>query len=456
MAYTNHTLLPEALERWSVHLFSKLLPRILEIIYEINERFLNRIQQEYPDDPELRSRVSLIEDGPDPHVRMAYLSIVGSFSVNGVAQLHTDLLKSGLFRDFFRIWPQKFNNKTNGVTQRRWLSHCNPGLRELLNEAIGPRWESNLEHIADLEKFADDSEFRQRWRNVRQGNKGRLADYVQRTTGTEIDPTYLIDTQVKRIHEYKRQLLNVLHVIHLYDRICNGQTEGLVPRCVLIGGKAAPGYHVAKLIVKLINNVASVVNHEPATRGWLRFVFVPNYRVSAMETICPGTDLSEQISTAGKEASGTGNMKFMMNGALTIGTLDGANIEIREKAGPENFFLFGLNAAEVQETRLNYDPNSLIRDDEAISRVMALLEEGHFNPDEPGIFNLLTAGLRNPNDPWVTIADLRSFIDRQRDIDRTWQDPEQWTRMSILNCARSGWFSSDRTIAEYSRDIWNI
>jgi starch phosphorylase len=456
MAYTNHTLLPEALERWSVNLFGQLLPRVLEIIYEINERFLAEVAEKFPAEPDLLKRVSLIEEGHNPHIRMAYLSIVGSYSVNGVAQLHTDLLKSGLFADFAKIWPTKINNKTNGVTQRRWLSHCNPGLRDLLNESIGTRWESNLEEISSLAPLAEDAAFRRRWREVKHANKVRLSDYVSKHTGVEFDPSMLFDVQVKRIHEYKRQLMNILHVVHLYDRIIRGETSGMVPRCVLIGGKAAPGYHLAKRIVQLANHVAAVVNAEPLAKDLLRLVFFPNYCVSAMEVICPGTELSEQISTAGKEASGTGNMKFMMNGALTIGTLDGANIEIREKAGAENFFLFGLDAAEVVEVKQQYDPNAIISADPEIARVMDLIEGGHFNGEEPGVFSELTAGLRNRNDQWLSIADLRSFIDAQERVAKTYQDPARWDRMSILNTAHSGWFSSDRTIQQYADEIWRV
>lgn len=456
MAYTNHTLLPEALERWSVALFSRLLPRLLEIIYEINERFLAEVAKLYPGDTELRRRVSLVEEGDQPHIRMAYLSIVGSFSVNGVAALHTELLKSGLFSDFHGMTPEKFNNKTNGVTQRRWLSHCNPGLRDLVNETIGDSWEADLEKIQRLAPLSDDPTFQKKWSDVKRANKVRLAEYVQANTGVQFSPDAMFDVQVKRIHEYKRQLLNVLHVVHLYDRIRRGETEGMTPRCVLIGGKAAPGYHVAKLIVKMINNVASVVNSDPANQDMLKLVFFPNYRVSSMEIICPGTELSEQISTAGKEASGTGNMKFMMNGALTIGTLDGANIEIREKAGKENFFLFGLDAAGVVETKKSYDPDAIIAGDDDIRRVMELIEGGHFNQDEPGIFDLLTQGLRNPHDQWLTIADFRSYIDAQAVASKTYQDQTQWNRMSIINSATSGWFSSDRTIQQYADDIWKV
>lgn len=454
MAYTNHTLLPEALERWSVALFGRLLPRLLEIIYEINRRFLKTVAEKHPGDVELQRRVSLVEEGHDPQIRMAYLSIVGSFSVNGVAQLHTDLLVKGLFADFYEMWPEKFNNKTNGVTQRRWLSHCNPGLRDLLDETIGESWKKDLAGIKDLEKHADDAAFQEKWRSVKQQNKTELAQYVQANTGVEFNPEFMFDVQVKRIHEYKRQLLNVLHCVHLYDRIKSGKTEGMTPRCVLIGGKAAPGYHLAKLIVKLINNVANVVNNDPATKDWLRIVFFPNYRVSAMEVICPGTDLSEQISTAGKEASGTGNMKFMMNGALTIGTLDGANIEIREKAGAENFFLFGLKADEVDGVRKSYNPNEIIANDPEIAKVMEMIEGGEFNHDEPGIFDMLTHGLRNGNDQWLTIADFRSFIDAQKEVDACYQDQAQWCRKSIINVANSGWFSSDRTIGQYAKEIW--
>ncbi len=456
MAYTNHTLLPEALERWSVSLFSRLLPRLLEIIYEINERFLAEVSKKYPGDMELRKRVSLVEGGDQPHIRMAYLAIVGSFSINGVAALHTELLKSGLFSDFYSLWPEKFNNKTNGVTQRRWLAHCNPKLRDLICETIGTKWESNLEEISKLVPYAEDAAFRKKWAAVKLANKQRFAAYVKENTGVAFNESAMFDVQVKRIHEYKRQLLNVLHVIHLYDRIRRGETKGMTPRCVLIGGKAAPGYHVAKLIVKLINNVAAVVNADPATKELLQLVFFPNYRVSAMEILCPGTELSEQISTAGKEASGTGNMKFMMNGAITIGTLDGANIEIREKAGDENFFLFGMDASQVEQCKGSYDPNAIIANDLDIQRVMELLEGGHFNQSEPGIFNLLTSGLRNPHDQWLSMGDFRSYIDAQAIAGQVYADQEKWNRMSILNAANSGWFSSDRTIQQYADEIWKV
>ena len=456
LAYTNHTLLPEALERWSVSLFSRLLPRLMDIIREIDRQFKIQLAKLWPDDVAIRERMSLIEGGDHPHVRMAFLAIVGSFSVNGVAGLHTTLLTSGLFADFYKLWPAKFNNKTNGVTQRRWLSHCNPGLRDLVTEAIGCDWQNDLSRISQLAPFADDAAFRQRWHAVKLANKQALIKYVAERTGVKFDQNALFDVQVKRIHEYKRQLLNLLHVIHLYDRILRGDTSGMIPRCVLIGGKAAPGYHVAKLIVKLINDVAAVVNADPKAHKLLKLVFLPNYRVSAMEVICPATELSEQISTAGKEASGTGNMKFMMNGALTIGTLDGANIEIREQVGEENFFLFGLTADGVAEKRQGYDPNAIIAADEDILRVMNMLEGGRFNQSDPGIFNLLTSGLRSGYDPWMTIADFRSYIDVQKDVNEAYKDQDNWNRMSILNTASSGWFSSDRTIQEYADEIWKV
>jgi starch phosphorylase len=456
MAYTNHTLLPEALEKWPVSMFRRLLPRILEIIFEINARFLAEVARRWPGDANRQRRMSLIEEGHEPMVCMAYLALVGSFSVNGVAALHSRLLSEGLFRDFHEMWPEKFNNKTNGVTPRRWLAWCNPGLNRLITKAIGENWVADLDQLQRLVPLADDADFRVRWREVKQANKTRLAAMVEAECGVALSPESLFDVQVKRIHEYKRQLLNVLHVIHLYDRLKRGDVTDWVPRCVLIGGKAAPGYAMAKLIIKLINNVAAVVNTDPTVGGLLKLAFIPNYRVTAMEVICPGTDLSEQISTAGKEASGTGNMKFMMNGALTIGTLDGANIEIREEVGEENFFLFGLSAGEVMERRRSYAPAALIAADEDLKRVMHLLETGHFNQFEPGIFAPIIAAITSPSDPWLVAADFRSLIETQRRAAETYRDRERWTRMSILNTAASGKFSTDRTMREYARDIWNL
>lgn len=456
MAYTNHTLLPEALERWPVDMFRSLLPRLLEIIYDINHHFLEEVKQHWPDDPGKLRDMSVIEEGDDPQIRMAYLAIVGSFSVNGVAALHSKLLQEGLFNNFYQLWPQRFNNKTNGVTPRRWLAFCNPGLAGLISASIGDDWKRDLEKIRALEKEVDNRDFHEQWRQVRQDNKQAMAEFVLDRTGIEFDTGMLFDVQAKRIHEYKRQLLNVLHIIHLYDRIMRGDVAGLIPRAAVIAGKAAPGYHMAKLIIKLVNNVAAVINADPRADALLKVAFLPNYQVTAMEVICPGTDLSEQISTAGKEASGTGNMKFMMNGALTIGTLDGANIEIREAVGDDNFFLFGLTADEVLASRHNYDPDHIIARDEDLSSVMKLLENGHFSADEPGLFQPLVDSIRNPGDPWMTAADFRSYTDMQKQVSLAYQDQDNWTRKSIMNTARSGFFSSDRTIREYAREIWKL
>ncbi len=456
MAYTNHTLLPEALERWPVRMFRQLLPRLLDIIFEINARFLTEVAQRWPGDIERQRRMSLIEETPVPMVRMAYLAIVGSFSVNGVAELHSRLLACGLLRDFHDLWPLKFNNKTNGVTQRRWLAGCNPPLAQLITNAIGEGWVSDLDRLSMLAPLAENADFRARWRAVRRIGKTRLAHLIQTECRVSFDTSALFDVQVKRIHEYKRQLLNCLHIIHLYDRIKRGDTSDWTPRCVLLGGKAAPGYRIAKRIIKLVNNIAKVVNGDPDVGGLLRVAFLPDYRVSAMEVICPGTDLSEQISTAGKEASGTGNMKFMMNGALTIGTLDGANIEIRAAVGAENFFLFGLTAEEVEEQRHAYHPDAIIAADEDLFRVIKLLESGHFSQFEPGIFQEIIDSLRSPHDPWMTIADFRAFVNAQRQVATAYRDQDAWIRMSIYNTAASGRFSTDRTIAEYNREIWRL
>ncbi|MGZ4959259.1 MAG: glycogen/starch/alpha-glucan phosphorylase [Methylomonas sp.] len=456
MAYTNHTLLPEALEKWSVNLMQNLLPRLMEIIFDINAHFLSEVSARWPGDVERVARMSIIEEGHEKQVRMAFLAIVGSFSVNGVAELHSRLLQEGLFRDFYDLWPHKFNNKTNGVTPRRWLAACNPELASLITETIGDGWITDLSELAKLRPYAEDAAFRKKWFDLNLASKQRLVKFKKDEHDIDINVNAMFDVQVKRIHEYKRQILNVLHVIHLYDRIKRGDTENWVDRCVLIGGKAAPGYAMAKKIIKLINNVATVVNNDPSVRDKLRLVFMPNYRVSAMEKICPGADLSEQISTAGKEASGTGNMKFMMNGALTIGTLDGANIEIREEVGAENFFLFGLTEAEVEALRPHYNPQSYIDQDSDLQGVMRLLECGHFNQFEPGIFDDIIASIKSPHDPWMTIADFRSYIDAQKRVEAVWRDQERWTKMSIINTASSGKFSTDRTISEYNRDIWKL
>jgi starch phosphorylase len=456
MAYTNHTLLPEALERWPVSMFGRLLPRLLDIIYEINARFMEEVSQRWPGDTARESRMSIVEEGGVPQVRMAYLAVVACHSVNGVAALHSHLLQQHLFHDFYELWPDKFNNKTNGVTPRRWMLSSNPLLSDLIDRNIGTEWRTNLSALKALQAFADDKSFRAEWHKVKQANKQLLTQMVASDCGVEFDPTALFDVQVKRIHEYKRQLLNVLHVIHLYDRIKRSDTADWTPRCVLIGGKAAPGYAMAKRIIRLVTAVADVVNHDPATKGLLRLAFLPDYRVSAMEVICPAADLSEQISTAGKEASGTGNMKFMMNGAITIGTLDGANIEIREEVGEENFFLFGLTAEQVDAARGHYNPAAIVAADDDLARVIHLLESGHFNLFEPGLFDSVVQSILSPHDPWLTAADFRSYVNAQQKVATAYRDREHWTRMSILNAATSGKFSSDRTIQDYNRDIWHL
>ncbi|MDD1605811.1 MAG: glycogen/starch/alpha-glucan phosphorylase [Methylococcaceae bacterium] len=458
MAYTNHTLLPEALEKWSVKLMQRLLPRIMDIIFGINARFMAEVAMHWPGEGERLRCLSIIEEGDVQQVRMAHLAIAGSFSVNGVAQLHTQLLQQGLFRDFYELWPHKFNNKTNGVTPRRWLAGCNPALASLITEMIGNSWVTDLTQLKKLEPYANDVNFRKRWRDIKQAAKERLVDYKKDKHEGELhfNAEALFDIQVKRIHEYKRQLLNVLHVIHLYDRIKRGDTKNWVPRCVLIGGKAAPGYIIAKKIIKLINNVSHVINADPDVGDKLTLLFFPDYRVSAMEKICTAADLSEQISTAGKEASGTGNMKLMMNGAITIGTLDGANIEIREEVGDDNFFLFGLTEEQIVARRGHYDPLAIIEMDDDLQRVIHLLEAAHFNQFEPGIFDDLINSIKCPHDPWMTIADFRSYVDTQKRVEDAYRDKDHWTRMSILNCANSGKFSTDRTINEYNSDIWKL
>lgn len=456
MAYTNHTLLPEALERWPVRIFRDMLPRILEIIYEINARFLSEVADKWPGDTQRIRELSIIEEGNDPHIRMAHLAIVGSFSVNGVAQLHTDLLIAGLFRDFYLLWPTKFNNKTNGVTPRRWLGFCNKNLGTLISEKIGQHWLRDFSRIGELKQYAGDNTFQKQWLAARLENKKSLSSLVKQRCDVDFDANMLFDVQVKRIHEYKRQLLNMLHVVHLYIRIMNNDTADMVPRCVLIGGKAAPGYQTAKTIIKLVNDVARVINADQRAKPWLRVAFLPDYNVTAMETICAATDLSEQISTAGKEASGTGNMKFMMNGALTIGTLDGANIEIREAVGAENFFLFGLTAADVATLRGHYQPEQFIDADPRFRQVMELLESGFFNPDEPDLYQGLWQSVRNPHDQWMTAADFSTYVDAQQHAAALYQQSDRWAEKSILNTAASAFFSSDRTISAYARDIWHL
>jgi starch phosphorylase len=465
MAYTNHTLLPEALEQWPLGMIERLLPRPIEICHEINRRFLAEVDARWPGDEERRRAMSIVQEGHEPMLRMAHLAIVGSYSINGVAALHSELLRTGLFSHFAELWPERFNNKTNGVTQRRWLSHCNPTLASLLDESVGAEWVQDMSLLEKLAPLAKNAEFCNRWQEVRRVNRQALAQLVFERTGVQATPDMLMDVQVKRIHEYKRQLLCVLHVVHCWLEQGGGQLHTAsatpaAPRCVIIAGKAAPGYRMAKSIIRLCNAVADVINADPATGDTLKFVFLPDYNVSAMEVICPGTDLSEQISTAGKEASGTGNMKFMMNGAVTIGTLDGANVEILEAVGEENFFRFGLDVAGVASLRANYDPGHIAQSDKRVARVLEAFDTGVFDPaDDPDGVTAIReaiAAVRSGSDPWMTIADLPAYLDTQAQVDAAWTDQESWTQMSILNTAFSGRFSTDRTMHDYNRDIWRL
>lgn len=455
-AYTNHTLMPEALERWPVSLLGELLPRHMEIIYEINRRFLRQVSYRFPGNTDLLRRMSLIEEGQSPQVRMAYLAIVGSHSVNGVAALHTELLKSGLVKDFYELWPEKFNNKTNGITPRRWLYAANPRLAELISDTIGDSWVRDLDELKQLTTWIDDSGFQQQWQDVKRANKEELAQRLRKWEGINLDPTTMFDVQVKRIHEYKRQLLAAIHTIVLYNRIKDGRTEGFVPRTVLFAGKAAPGYAMAKLIIKFINDVASVINSDPAAKGLLQVHFVPNYRVSLAEILIPAADLSEQISTAGTEASGTGNMKFALNGALTIGTMDGANIEIYNEVGEDNIFIFGLKTDEVAKLRNSgYNPWDYFNKSEEIKKVIDLVNSGFFNPFEPDLFKPLMQGLLDGGDRYMLLADFASYDECQQKVGKVYLDQTAWTRKAIINVANMGRFSSDRTIREYTRDIWH-
>ncbi len=455
-AYTNHTLMPEALECWDVALLGRLLPRHLELIYEINHRFLQQVAARWPDDADRQRRMSLIEENGSRRVRMASLAVVGSHSVNGVAALHSDLLKKNLFRDYFEFWPDKFNNKTNGVTQRRWLRQANPSLARLIHETIGSRWSTDLDHLRKLEPHADDASFRETWMDLKYGNKIVLAAFVQQILGVEIDPQSLFDVQVKRIHEYKRQLLNILRVIAIYLRIQDSPNAARTPRTVILGGKAAPGYFMAKLIIKLAHDVARRINHDPRTSPWLKLIFLPNYGVSLAERIFPASDLSEQISTAGMEASGTGNMKFALNGALTIGTLDGANIEIRDAVGHDHIFIFGLTETEVAARKsAGHAPWDLFQKNEEIRRVLEMVGSGFFSPEEPGRFHPIVDSLIRDGDPYMLLADFEAYLQAQERVDACYADPTAWARKSILNVARMGFFSSDRTIRQYATEIWN-
>lgn len=458
LAYTNHTLLPEALEKWPVHLVEKVVPRHLQIIYEINRRFLEQVTLTWPEDSEKLRSLSIIEEGDQKSVRMANLGIVGSHAVNGVSALHSDLVKSHLVPNFYELWPEKFHNVTNGVTQRRFMLASNPGLSDLITKTIGDEWICQLDKLVDLEDSADDREFQKAFRQIKRANKERLANVIAKTTRISVDPDSMFDIQAKRIHEYKRQLLNVLHIIHLYFRIKEDGWTPDTPRTFVFAGKAAPGYWVAKQFIKLINSVAAVVNKDPQVNEWIRVAFVPDYRVSLAEKILPAADLSEQISIAGMEASGTGNMKFALNGALTIGTLDGANVEMREDVGDENIFIFGLLTEEVNRMRADgtYDPWYYYNENPHLRRVMDSLRSDLFSPGNPTFFEWVFHRVLTDGDYYFLMADFQAYADAQEEVGTLYPQAAQWDKKAILNVARMGKFSSDRSISDYARDIWGI
>lgn len=456
-AYTNHTIMAEALEKWPMELFSRLLPRIYQIVEEINRRFCLELTERYGNDPEKVRNMAIIADG---QIRMAYLAIVGSHSVNGVAALHTEILKNQELKDFYDLYPEKFNNKTNGITQRRWLLHANPGLSDLISEKIGRDWITNLDELEKLLPYAEDKEFRRRFMDIKRQNKVKLADYIMKTKGIAINPDSIFDIQVKRLHEYKRQLLNILHVIGLYNQLKMNPGMDIVPRTFIFGAKAAAGYRRAKLIIKLINSVAEVVNNDPAINGKIKVIFMENYRVSVAERLMPAADVSEQISTAGKEASGTGNMKFMLNGAVTIGTMDGANVEICEEVGKDNIFIFGMSAEEVQQKyRGGYDPWTVYNMNQEVRMALNSLINGTFDADI-NLFRELYDALLNGNggmaDEYFVLEDYADYARAQREIDKTYRDQDEWAKMAIINVAKSGKFSSDRTIRQYAEEIWEL
>jgi len=456
-AYTNHTLMPEALETWPVELFSRLLPRHMAIIYQINHEFLQMVNHRFPGDTDLLNRVSIIDETHGRRVRMAHLAVIGSHTVNGVAALHSELLKTTLFADFNRIYPGKLVNVTNGITPRRWLNQCNPGLTRLISEAIGDGFQSDLSKLRKLRPLADDADFRKAFRAVKHANKVRLANRIEMLTGIKLNTNSLFDVQIKRIHEYKRQLLNLLHVITLYNRIRSGKAGNITPRTVIFGGKAAPGYWMAKQIIRLINDVAVLVNEDPAVGDKLKVVFYPNYEVSAAELLFPGSDLSEQISTAGTEASGTGNMKMALNGALTIGTLDGANVEIKEEVGDENIFIFGLTTQQVAETKAaGYNPWDYYHQNAELRQVLDMIGGGFFSVEEPDRYRAIFDTLLHKGDHYLLLADYASYIATQDAVGALYQDQDEWTRRAVLNVARMSKFSSDRTISEYANNIWKV
>ncbi|HST59761.1 MAG TPA: glycogen/starch/alpha-glucan phosphorylase [Longimicrobium sp.] len=452
-AYTNHTVLPEALEAWGIDLFSRLLPRHLELIREIDRRFRARVQEKFPGDFAREERMAILGGG---QVRMAHLAIVGSHTTNGVAALHTEILKDRIFRDFHELWPDRLTSVTNGVTQRRWMLKSNPGLSELITEAIGAEWITNLEVLSQLEPHAEDAEFRERWRRVKVENRRQLAALVRDEAGVQVDPRSMMDVHIKRMHEYKRQLLNALRCVDAFLELRDAPHLDVPQRAVLFGGKAAPTYWTAKLIIQLINRIAGTVNADPLAGRLLRVAFIPDYRVSLAERIFPGSDLSEQISTAGFEASGTGNMKFALNGALTIGTLDGANVEIVERVGRENAFIFGLTSEEVEaKTASGYRPREVYESSPRLRRVLDFVASGALSPEEAGLFRPLVEGLLH-HDPYMVLADFDAYVAAQAQVDEAWRDQETWTRKAILNVARCGWFSSDRSVREYADRIWKL
>jgi starch phosphorylase len=456
LGYTNHTLLPEALETWPLAMFARFLPRHLELIYEINRRFLDEVRAAFPGDEARIRRMSIIGEDGDRNIRMAHLATVGSHAINGVAAMHSELVKTTILKDFCDMWPERFFNKTNGVTPRRFVALANPGLRQLLDETISGDWLTNLTRLRELEPLADDPVLQKRWREVKRDNKARLADYVRAHTGVDLNPDWMFDVQVKRIHEYKRQHLNALHIATLYHRIKQNPGLDIPPRAFVFGGKAAPGYTIAKLMIKLITSIGDTVNNDPEVSDRLRVAFIPNFNVQNGQLIYPAADLSEQISTAGKEASGTGNMKFMMNGALTIGTLDGANVEMREEAGAENFFLFGLDVDEVHALKARgYRPRDYIESNAELAAVLGLIADGEFTHGDTDVFAPLISNLVD-HDYFLVLADYADYVRSQDEVSATWRDTAAWTRMSILNSARSGKFSSDRSIAEYCDEIWNV
>ena len=454
--YTNHTILPEALEKWPVAMMEKLLPRHLQIIYEINGRFLQEISAQYPGDVKRLQRMSLIDENGERYVRMAHLCIIGSSSTNGVAELHSQILKDSLFKDFYEISPEKFHNVTNGITPRRWLLKANPMLAQLISESIGEKWITQLDRLRELERFADNGDFLNALAKIKYSNKRQLSNWVQSELGVKLDPGAIFDVQVKRLHEYKRQLMLALYIIIFYNRLINDPSYDPVPRNFIFAAKAAPGYHMAKLIIRLIHGIAKMVNSNPKTRGRLSVAFLPDYRVSLAEKIMPAAEISEQISLAGMEASGTGNMKFMMNGALTLGTYDGANVEINQEIGDENMFLFGMRTADVERLRPSYVSKNIYLADPEIRMALDMIKANVFSLLEPGLFDPILRSLLDYNDYYMLLADLRSYCEAQDRVDAAYRNSKQWNRMSLINIARSGRFSSDRAVMEYAEKIWNI